>query len=554
MPATEPRIADYVQRVGRKLLATEGPAMAPVTENGRAPHIAARVGTIYWRWERGVDGFIRQHEAAVQRFLEMVPGLITWGFILLPLLLARPAPVIPIVIALAFQVYWFCRGLSMLVYGSVGCLRIHVHPRIDWRARYEAERAAGKRVLPWERIHHLVIIPNYQEPIAKLRLTLESLAAQHEMAPRIWAVLAMEGREEGAAAKAEALQREFAGRLAVYYTIHPDGLPGEKAGKAPNQSWAARWARKRLVDDRGYKVRHIVLTTCDADSVFHPDYFLCLTSKFAADPERYLRVWQAPLLFHNNIRQVPTFVSFMTAMGSIAQLAGLCDPQSRPFPLSTYSLSLALADGVGYWDGDAIAEDWHMFLKCFFRRWGRVSVEPIYLPVSADAALARGLWRTALNRYEQLKRHAWGVSDVAYAVRMYFHHAEIPAAVKLPRLWALAREHLIWSTSWPAITFGILLPSLLNPSFAGSQMGVALARLTGAIGMVAGVLSPSLVLLDCLLRPKQPGRHWWQGLWSAIQWPLMPVYTLLFGTLPAIDAQTRLMLGQDISFRVTEKV
>lgn len=553
MPTKGPKVTHYLQRVGRKLLATEDAAIAPLVAASRPQRIAMRVGSSYWRWERGVHGFIRQHSAAAQRLLEMVPGLITWGFILLPLLLARALPLLPLLLALVFQCYWLCRGLSMLVYGGIGCLRVRVHARIDWRARYEAERAAGTQVLPWDRIRHLVIIPSYGEPLAKLRLALESLAGQREVAPRIWAVLAMEGREEGAAAKAEALQREFAGRLAVYYTVHPDGLPGEAAVKGANVSWAARWARKHLVDRGGHKARHVVVTACDADSVFHPAYFLCLTSKFATDPERYLRIWQAPVLFHNNVWQVPTFVRLGAAMGSIVQLAGLCDPQSRPFPLSTYSAALALVDGVGYWDGDVIADDWHMFLKCFFRRWGRVVVEPIYLPVSADAPLAKGLWRTAINRYEQLKRHAWGVSDVAYAVRMYFQHAEIPAAAKLPRVWALAREHLIWSTSWPVITFGLMVPTLLNPGLASSPLGAALGRACAGIGLAAGVLSPSLVLLDMLLRPKAVGRRWWQGVWPALQWLLMPAYMLIFGTLPAIDAQTRLMLGYRLEFRVTEK-
>jgi hypothetical protein len=555
MPPSEPGITGYVQRMGRKLLATDGPAVTPLAETQRVGSIAARVGTIYWYWERAVYRFICRHDRATMRALHMLPGLVTWALILAPFILARPAPILSVLLALAFQAYWLLRGLGMLMYGGIGWARVRAHANIDWYALYEAERKAGTPVLPWAQVRHLVIIPNYNEPIDKLRATLEGLAGQREMASRIWAVLAMEAREAGAEAKAQALQREFAGRLGgVYYTIHPDGLPGEEAVKGANETWAARWARHHLIERLGHDHRHVTITSCDADSVFHPSYFLCLTAKFATDPQRYLRIWQAPVLFHNNVWRVPSFVRFGTAMAAIVQLAGLCDPQAKSFPMSTYSASLALVDGVGYWDPDAIADDWHMFLKCFFRRWGRVAIEPIYLPVSADATLAHGFWSTAVNRYEQVKRHAWGVCDLAYAIRNYFQHAEIPARVKLPRVWALAVEHLIWSTSWPVITFGLMVPCLLNPGFAVSAQGVFLGRLYAAIGVIAGILSPALVLIDILLRPPRPARtRWWQTAWSALQWPLVPIFMFLFGTLPAIDAQTRLMLGETLAFRVTEK-
>jgi hypothetical protein len=64
----------------------------------------------------------------------------------------------------------------------------------------------------------------------------------------------------------------------------------------------------------------------------------------------------------------------------------------------------------------------------------------------------------------------------------------------------------------------------------------------------------SMFLLDRRLRPAKPsGWRRWQTAADIAWWVLLPISSLLFSTLPALDSQTRLALGKRLEYRVTEK-
>lgn len=93
-------------------------------------------------------------------------------------------------------------------------------------------------------------------------------------------------------------------------------------------------------------------------------------------------------------------------------------------PTSVYSMSLALAERVGGWDTgpEAIGEDMHMFIKCFFKMSGNLEVQPIYAAasqfnVSSEYAGIRGYFGSLGARYQQASRHMWGALDSGFAVR-----------------------------------------------------------------------------------------------------------------------------------------
>jgi hypothetical protein len=398
------------------------------------------------------------------------------------------------------------------------------------------------------------VIPNYKEPLPTLHRTLDSLAAQ-DVAPQIYVVLAMEAREPGSEAKAEALLNDFEGRFGdLMYTVHPAGLPGEVVGKSSNEAWAAKIAKRIYVDERGESIDNFTISSCDADTVFHERYFSCLSYKFAIHPERYRRFWQSAVLLNNNIWEIPAPLRVGSALSGVHILSNLVKRNRMIFPQSTYSLSLRMADEVGYWDTDVIPEDWHMFLKCFFAFSGNIEVEPIYLPTGNDGVKASTYTRSLKMAYIQHKRHAWGACDIPYAVRQSLAHSEMPFQRKTRRLVALASNHLIWSTHWFILTLGWLVPLALADLLGLKLLPMWLPTLARILLSLCAAPYVVMILIDGRLRPPKPA-SWrlWNSATAFLYWWLLPVTSFVFSTVPALESQTRLMLGKRLEYRATEK-
>jgi hypothetical protein len=489
------------------------------------------------------------------RFFEVLPGALAiflistlvWGYAFVPVPLA--------IVLLAFDSYWLWKSWTIGYHVVKGSRLLKRAAATNWRYEYIREQIERPNdVLPWEGIRHVVVIPTYKESPEKLRETLDVLAAAAGAWESIIPVLALEAAEAGAAEKGEALRAEYADSfLEMLVTVHPAGLPDETRGKSSNEAWAAREAYRDLVGRGIIDPDLTTITSCDADTQFPDQYFECLTYKFATDPMRYRRFWQAPIFFYNNIWQVPAPLRIPNAMGGLIHLSRLSRSRRVLFSQSTYSLSLRMAYDAGFWDVDVIPEDWHMFLKCYYRFHGEVEVEPIYLPIGNDGALSHTTWATFMNQYLQVRRWAWGAVDIAYTADMTLRHTEIPLKRRLVRAWYVFENHLSWSTQWFFITLGGAIPFFANLIFGVQLMPDWFGW--GSRLLLTPCMLPYLMLiyLDSRLRPPGPPSTVAKKLRDSVYWFLLPPITFFFSALPALDAQMRLLLGRRMEYRVTEK-
>ncbi|HLZ31339.1 MAG TPA: hypothetical protein VKV73_28820 [Chloroflexota bacterium] len=484
---------------------------------------------------------------AARRILEVLPPVIAWTVITAPVWAAIVAPHVLGYFLVAFSAYWLWRSLEFTAGLLIGLRRLHVAQRRDWLS-------AGRGLMGFEQLHHLVLVPTYTESDEILSATLECLARQTLPASRIAVVLAFEQRDSMGPARAARLTHRFADRFGRWLvTVHPD-LPGEVKGKSSNLAWAARRVDAELIATGRLNAKDLLVTVCDADSQLDRQYLAALGHQVLSDPDGQLHLYQPAILFYANHARLPLPLRAVSSVFSLYSLARL-EASHRLVPQSTYSLTWWAARRVSFWDVDVVPEDSHMFFKVWLHFGKCVRTRAIHLPVYADAAEGSTSWRSALSTYRQIRRWAWGVSDVPYLAMRAFRARHIPWHLRVARVGWYVEEHLVWPSHWFLLTLGGLLPPLINPDYARTAVGVwQTTMFSTLLGLC--LLSLGLALLaDVLLKWRSPGPRAVVGLLGGMSsFALLPLTGLALVALPALDAHTRLLFGHSLAYQVTEKL
>ncbi len=494
-----------------------------------------------------IKTFVERYDKQVHRFLEILPGTFSWSLILFPVWGSFWIPHYVAYFIILFDIFWFYKSATFALSALVSHVRLNASKKYDWLAD-------AKRLPDFKKVHHLVVVPTYMEPLHTLERGINSLASQDMPLSQISVVVAFEQREgKSAKDKAKVLSSKYGRKFANFIvTFHPD-ISGEVKGKSSNEAYGGKYAKKVLVDKQGRDINFITITSKDADGELSEKYFSALTYKFLTAENKHLAFWQPIILFYSNIWRVPAPIRVMMALSSVWQ-TGVVNRTDRLVNYSMYSLSLKLLDDVGYWDVDVIPEDYRIFFKSYYAKEGKVEVLPLHLPVIADAAESTSYVKSLINLYEQEKRWAWGVSDDAYFIKNWMIHTEIPFWQRTVRLLKVLEDHFLWPVNWFAITLGANIPVLLNPAFAQTVMGQNLPKVSFGILTACWVFLAIVIILDIRQRPKRGDVSLFRKLTLPLEYFMMPVVTFIFTALPGIDAHTRLMLGKYLEYRVTEKV
>jgi cellulose synthase/poly-beta-1,6-N-acetylglucosamine synthase-like glycosyltransferase len=540
------------------------------------------------------------------RFLEMLPGLATWITIILPIFLSIYAPLVVAYFIIAFDLFWLLKSFRMSFALLVGHRRLRIATAVDWVARLEhlellsdggginkveesIEEAKSSLPMFWffskrgrrkkeqlqqlnvelDNLHnvsafsrpikpseviHVVILATYNETLDTLRPSLKALSHANYDLKKIWFVVAHEERGGDIDRERVAtLEKEYRGVFAKFLSFeHPDGIVGEERGKGANITHAGREVLKHI-NNAKIPIKNVIVTTLDADHRPDPEYFNHLAYAFTTSetPKHYS--YQPIPMFFNNIWHVPAPMRVIATGNSFWVIINSVRPHLlRNF--ASHSQPLEALIETDFWATWTVVEDGHQYWRSYYRFDGQYRVEPIYAPVYQDATLATGYFKTFKNQYLQLRRWAYGVSDVPYVMIQNSRHPKIPAGSRTIHLWRLFEGHYSWATAPLILTFLAWMPLFLNATFKYSVIAHQLPIIASQIMTIAMIGLFITIWLSIISLPQRPrSKKKIQGLFMILQWVLLPIVALGFGALAAIDAQTRLMLGKYLGFRVTEK-
>ena len=527
---------------------------------------------------------------SAQRFWEILPGLTTWSILILPVILSLFYPEGLAYFIIVFDVYWLTNALIFGGHLWSGFVHMKRAMKIDWLERlhktddlqawsdelknklmklrgFEARKVheeweeveailrLPETQKPWREVVHAVIYAIYKESYEVVAASVQACLAANYPKDRIMLVLALEERAgEDAVKLANRIKEEYGDQFFdVLITVHPDGIVGEIKAKGANVYHAGQ-ELKKYVDERQMDYEDVMVSCFDADTLPSRQYFANLTYKYVINPERTYRSYQPIPLFNNNMWDVPMMNRLVAFGSSYWQII----ESTRPYRLVNFSsqaMSLKTLVEIDFWDKSVVSEDSKQYYRAYYHYHGNHKVVPIFAPVSMDAVMGKNYWDTMKAQYIQKRRWAWGIEHFPYVMEKFFSKRGIMTfyerAIHPYRIYV---GHVAWATSSLLIALGAWMPVWLNADFRSSILAYHLPVLARDLLSITWVGIALQAIIAMQLLPPRPDHHGiGKNVEMILMWILMPISGILFGSLAAIDAETRLMFGRYLGFHVTAK-
>ncbi len=478
----------------------------------------------------------------------MIPGLLSWGTLLATVVVSYYAPAAAAVFIIVFDLYWLLKTLYLSYFLTRNWKRMKHNLSLDWREHMSH--------LKYDHIYHMVILPFYSEDEETIEKSVVSLVQSNIDLKRMIVILAAEGsRGAEATLIAKSIQGKYADSFGHFlFTLHPAGVEGEMAGKGANIAYAAKQARTQVLDQFRIPYEDVLVSAFDIDTVVYPDYFLSVTWHFLTEENPYHASYQPVPLYNNNIWDAPALSRVVAGSGTFWQMTQQERPEKN-VTFSSHTIPFKTLHEIGYWQSNMVSEDSRIFWNAFMAYNSDYRVVPISYPVSMDANLAPSFWQTLKNIYKQQRRWSWGAENVPYILFSFMKNKEISiwkkiriSFIQIEGYWSLATNPIfIFLLGWLPLWLG-------GKSFNTTVLSYNLPIITRNLMVVSmsGLVVSAIVFLSFLPRMSAAARFR-DRLVMLVQWVFVPITIIVFGAIPGLDAQTRLLLGKYMGFWVTPK-
>lgn len=490
----------------------------------------------------------------MKRFYEILPGALVWITLIGSIVLSYFTPLAVIYFIIIFDVYWLIRIAYYIPFLIETWIKYKRALRRDWHA--EAKALPG-----YDEVYHLLMLPMVREGVDIVRGTLDRALESSTASDHIIVCLGGEEKAKDHFLEVEKeIVRDYGHRFKkLVTTLHPDptNKPDEIVGKGSNMNWMGR-QMVSVIEELGISPDKLIVSAFDVDTVAHPQYFECVAHAFLTAEEPTRHSYQPVVLYNNNLwdAKAPIRVAmFGTTFWLMAELAR----SERSMTFSSHSMTWRMLLDVGFWQKDIVSEDSRIFLQGLCHYHGHYSVIPIYLPVSMDSVDELSYVDALKALYKQMRRWAWGVENYPYMAERFSKDKEMPFRIKFEYLWKQLEGMYTWATAPLLITLLGRLPFWFASDeyrqFALFQNTPFTLQQLMRFALIGAFVSAVLAVTILPRIPSHVSKPY-AILITLLQWLLLPITFVVFGSIPAIDAQTRHMLGGKfrLGFNVTKKI
>jgi len=231
----------------------------------------------------------------------------------------------------------------------------------------------------------------------------------------------------------------------------------------------------------------------------------------------------------------------------------------RPHTLrnfASHSQPMDALEEMDFWSTRTIVEDGHQYWRSYFYFGGNYAVLPLYIPIYQDAVLSNTYIKTLKAQFIQLRRWAYGASDVPYvATRLFSKERNVPFTAGFARLMRLIDGHVTLASVSILSAFGGWVPLFINSEAARSIPAHQLPEVVSSLQQVALIGLFVTVFLSFKMLPPRPERYKQRRtILMLLQWVLMPFTAIIYSSASALYSQGRLFTGRYLDkFDVTDK-
>src|SRR6266404_6197105 len=327
------------------------------------------------------------------RMFEILPGVITYTILALPIVLGKISPKLAAYFLVAYLLMWFIRAVGLDIRSLQGWRNMNEHKKLPWQKlnldletlepktanapkwhaknlRRVARNIPTTRIKP-SQVYHAVIIAFWDESRDILEPAIQSVLDSNYDPKKIILVLAYEQRggqeiEDTANYLIKKFGHNFYHAEAV---MHHWPMTGEVIGKGGNITFAARRLKIYLEDEK-IDPMHVLVTTLDSDNRPDKQYFGALTYTYCSTEEPRYASYQPIPMFLNNIWDAPAPMRVIATGNSFWNIILSMRPHMlRNF--SSHAQPMAALIDTDFWSVRTIVEDGHQFWRTWFRYDGK---------------------------------------------------------------------------------------------------------------------------------------------------------------------------------------